>query len=121
QPEAEIRRSEALRAAGAAYLEASIKAVSAKTYLYATLFIAASAASPVLIKGSLYTMQTPAVLLFLHMLATSLMLWLAAWFEVFPLQPLNLQAVKGAGIRSALGAMQATGLHATAMPRPPAA
>eukprot|EP00798_Chlamydomonas_sp_ICE-L_P015007 gene15007-21075_t len=58
----------------------------AKVYVFSAIFLVCSAASPVLIMLSFKTMQTPAVLTFLHMLGAALTLGVSNHFGVFKLE-----------------------------------
>ena len=53
-----------------------------KTYLSVCGYVACSAVSPVIIKDSLYSLQAPAVLLFLHMLCFAGATWFASHYDM---------------------------------------
>mmetsp|Transcript_2363 Transcript_2363/g.5923 ORF Transcript_2363/g.5923 Transcript_2363/m.5923 type:complete len:437 (-) Transcript_2363:115-1425(-) len=80
---------------------------SVKVYVYIVLYVLCMAASPVLIKGCFLSMQTPAILMFLHSLAVAGALWLASMYDVVDLGQLSVAGVRGAAVSAALWAVQA--------------
>ncbi|KAK9842318.1 hypothetical protein WJX81_006380 [Elliptochloris bilobata] len=76
-----------------------------RLYFFGGVLLAASAASPVLIKASLQGLQTPAILVFLHLVPTISALWL-----LFSVKPLQLRALQGCSIQAALAGVQVLAL-----------
>jgi hypothetical protein len=76
-------------------------------YVYMALYVVCQASSYMLISVSFRSMQTPAVLTFLHMLSASGGLYLASQYDVFD-QPIQIStaALKGSSIQMVLYATQ---------------
>mmetsp|Transcript_11940 Transcript_11940/g.25675 ORF Transcript_11940/g.25675 Transcript_11940/m.25675 type:complete len:446 (-) Transcript_11940:511-1848(-) len=78
----------------------------ALVYVYIGVFLVTQSLFYVLVKVSFHSMQTPAVLTFLHMLAASLGLWLACHYDVFEAPVLTVSSLKGSALRVTFSATQ---------------
>ncbi|MEW5297622.1 MAG: hypothetical protein WDW36_000820 [Sanguina aurantia] len=79
---------------------------SSKLYVYMAMYVVCHAVGLVLMKGSLHSMKTPAVLTFLHMLCAVGALALASQYDVIVVHPLSALRSKGCSVKAALMGLQ---------------
>eukprot|EP00877_Chromochloris_zofingiensis_P009819 jgi/Chrzof1/5090/Cz15g11030.t1 len=77
-----------------------------KPYVLMGLWVTAQASSWVLIKGCVISMNTPAVLTFLHMLAAVLVQWILTAYDVLEAPHISMYSLKGSAMPTVLHALQ---------------